>query len=122
MLNLFQHLCLPKILRIMFTYYTYIMSNYTRTVLYVGVTNNIQTRVWQHKNNEGGVFTSTYKCYYLLYYEEYPNINDAIGREKNLKNWRRDWKDNLIKKDNPELKDLAADWFDDSKDAETSSA
>jgi putative endonuclease len=98
------------------------MTNYARTVLYIGVTSNIQTRVWQHKNGEGGVFTSTYKCHYLLHYEEYTNINDAIGREKNLKNWRREWKENLIKKENPELKDLAADWFRESADAETSSA
>ena len=88
------------------------MSNYARTVLYIGVTNNIQTRIWQHKNNEGSVFTSTYKCHYLLYYEEYKNINDAIGREKNLMNWPREWKENLIKKENAELKDLAADWFE----------
>ncbi len=108
----------------MFTYFTYIMTNYARTVLYIGVTSNIQTRVWQHKNGEGGVFTSTYKCHYLLHYEEYTNINDAIGREKNLKNWRREWKENLIKKGNVELKDLATDWFEDTieKDAETSSA
>jgi len=46
-----------------------------------------------------------------MYYEEYSNINDAIAREKNLKNWHREWKINLIRKENPELKDLAATWF-----------
>ena len=107
----------------MFTYYTYILSNFTRTVLYIGVTNNLQTRVWQHRNGEGGVFTSKYKCFNLLYYEEFVDINEAIAREKNLKNWRREWKNNLIKQQNPELKDLAADWFkNDGVDAETSSA
>lgn len=95
----------------MFTYYTYIMSNYARTVFYIGVTNNIKYRVWQHKNGEGGVFTSTYKCHYLMYYEDYSDIKQAIGREKNLKNWRREWKINLIRKDNPDMLDLSADWW-----------
>jgi putative endonuclease len=92
-------------------YYTYIVSNYARTVFYIGVTNNIQTRVWQHRNNEGGLFTAKYKCRSLLYFEEYSNINDAISREKNLKNWKREWKINLIRKENPELLDLAESWF-----------
>jgi putative endonuclease len=92
-------------------YYTYIMSNFARTVFYIGVTNNIQTRVWQHRNKEGGLFTTKYKCHYLLYYEEYSNINDAISREKNLKNWKREWKINLILKENSELLDLAESWF-----------
>ena len=91
--------------------YTYIISNYARTVFYIGVTNNIQTRVWQHRNNEGGIFTSKYKCHFLLHYEEYSNISDAISREKNLKNWKREWKINLIRKENPELLDLAESWF-----------
>jgi len=47
-----------------------------------------------------------------MYYEEYSNINDAIAREKNLKNWHREWKINLIRKENPELKDLSETWFD----------
>ena len=62
-------------------------------------------------NREGGKFTSTYKCHYLLYYEEYNHINKAIKREKNLKNWHREWKLNLIKTENNEFLDLAANWW-----------
>lgn len=92
-------------------FYTYILSNYARTTFYIGVTNNLEVRLAQHRNGEGGMFTSKYKCHYLMYYEEYTNINDAIAREKNLKNWHREWKINLIRKDNPELKDLSEGWF-----------
>ena len=93
------------------SYSVYILSNFARTVFYIGITNNIETRVWQHKNNEGGVFTSKYKCHYLMYFEEYADVNNAITREKQLKNWLRKWKIELIRKDNPDLVDLAKDWF-----------
>jgi putative endonuclease len=87
------------------------MSNYTRSVLYIGVTGNLEVRVWQHRNNEGSVFTSKYKCHYLVYFEDYRSIRHAIAREKQLKNWHREWKLNLIKEDNPLMLDLAANWF-----------
>jgi len=93
------------------SYSVYIMSNIHHTVLYVGVTSDLMERVWQHKNGQGGYFTSTYQCHCLLYYEDFNHVNKAIEREKNLKNWRREWKINLIKQENPELKDLAADWY-----------
>ena len=92
------------------SYSVYIISNIHRTVLYTGVTSNLISRVQQHKDGEGGAFTAAYKCHYLLYYEDYDHINKAIEREKNLKNWRREWKINLIKQENLEMKDLAADW------------
>jgi putative endonuclease len=92
-------------------YYTYILSNFARTTFYIGVTNNLELRLLQHRNGSGGMFTSKYKCYYLMYYEEYANIDEAISREKNLKNWHREWKINLIRKDNPDLKDLSESWF-----------
>jgi putative endonuclease len=88
------------------------MTNFTRSVLYIGVTNDIRLRVLQHKSGEGSIFTSKYKCYHLLYFEEYFQVKEAIAREKQLKNWQRKWKEELIKKDNPKLKDLAADWYD----------
>ena len=91
-------------------YYVYIMSNVHRNVLYTGVTSNLEIRVRQHKSGDGGKFTSTYNCHYLLYYEEYNHISKAIEREKNLKNWHREWKLNLIKAENPGMVDLAADW------------
>ncbi len=86
--------------------YIYIMSNIERTTLYIGVTNNISRRVWEHKEGNGSEFTSKYKLSILLYAEEYDSITDAIAREKQLKNWRRNWKWDLIKKLNPELVDL----------------
>ena len=110
MLNLFQHLSLSILAKQMMTFYTYIMSNFARTVFYVGVTSNIEQRVWQHKSGEGGAFTSAYKCHYLMHYEDYSDIRMAIEREKNLKNWKREWKVNLIRQNNPELLDLAAEW------------
>jgi putative endonuclease len=92
-------------------YYVYIMANFNRSVLYIGITNNLHLRVLQHKNGEGSIFTSKYKCYYLVHFEEYFQVNAAISREKELKNWQRKWKDELIKKENRNLKDLADDWF-----------
>ena len=92
-------------------FYVYILSNSTRTVLYTGVTNDLLKRIMQHKNGQGSIFTSKYKCVQLLYYEEYMDVNAAIAREKQLKKWRRQWKIDLITKNNIELLDLAADWF-----------
>ena len=89
----------------------YIMSNFARTVFYTGVTNNLERRVREHRNNEGGVFTSKYKCHFLVYYKDYADINNAIAREKQLKNWQRKWKIELIRKENPDLKDLAGGWL-----------
>ena len=86
--------------------YVYILSNKRRTTLYIGVTNNISKRVWEHKIGKGGAFTSKYKLKYLMYAEEYDSISDAIAREKQLKRWHREWKWNLIKELNPTLEDL----------------
>jgi len=86
--------------------YTYIMSNKYRTTFYIGMTNDITARVWQHINNEGSEFVKKYKLYDLVYFEYYERVTDAIAREKRLKNWHHDWKVNLIKSGNPEMKDL----------------
>lgn len=86
------------------------MASPNNTTLYVGVTNNLERRVWEHKNKEGSVFTKKYNCVKLVYNEDYNNINTAIEREKNIKNWKRAWKDKLIYKDNPEMKDISIDW------------
>ena len=93
-------------------YSVYIMSNFTRTVFYIGVTNNLQTRVNQHKCGKTPGFTSTYKCHYLVFYEHFGDIRYAIAREKQLKNWHREWKINLIKQKNPDMIDLASNWYD----------
>jgi len=87
------------------------MANNNNNVLYVGVTNNLERRVWEHKNNiNKNSFTSKYKCCKLVYFEDANNINTVIEREKQLKNWKRIWKDELIKKHNPEWEDLSEKW------------
>lgn len=92
--------------------YTYIMSNINHTVLYVGVTNDIERRVFEHKTGMGSGFTTKYNCTDLLYFEQYPLLTQAIEREKQLKAWKSAWKWALIKKENPALNDMAVDWFD----------
>ena len=88
----------------------YIMTNYSETSLYIGVTSNLQKRVWEHKNKVVEGFTSKYNVDKLVYFELTDSIESAINREKQLKRWHRDWKINLIKEMNPEFKDLSLDW------------
>ena len=88
-------------------YCIYIMSNANRTVLYIGVTNNLYRRCMEHKSGKIEGFTKKYNCHILLYYEEFQNISDAIAREKCLKGWSRKKKDSLIKEKNPKLEDLS---------------
>lgn len=75
-------------------------------MLYIGVTADLISRITQHKNGTGSNFTRKYGLQVLLYFEEYTAIDQAIAREKQLKNWHKEWKWNLIKSNNPELKDL----------------
>ena len=86
--------------------YVYILSNLKRTTFYIGVTNNLQKRVAEHKQGVGSIFTSTYKLYYLVYFERILSIEQAIKRETQLKNWKRSWKIDLIKSMNPKMLDL----------------
>lgn len=90
--------------------FIYIMSNKNLTTFYIGVTNDIERRVKEHKEGYGSEFTSKYKLTYLVYYETISDIKTAIKREKQLKNWHRDWKLDLIKELNPSMIDLAEDW------------
>ena len=92
--------------------FVYIMSNKHRTVFYIGVTNDIRRRVLEHKMGKGGKFSSKYKLTDLVYYEKIEGLDECIAREKQIKNWHRDWKIKQIKEDNPEMNDLAADWYD----------
>ncbi|MBO6524462.1 MAG: GIY-YIG nuclease family protein [Balneolaceae bacterium] len=85
--------------------YVYFLTNFQRTTLYIGVTNNISLRVWNHKEGKGSKFTSKYKLRVLVYAEEYDSISDAIAREKQLKSWRKQWKWELVKNQNPKLED-----------------
>jgi putative endonuclease len=86
------------------------MSNKNVTTFYIGVTNDLERRVKEHKEGNGSEFTSKYNLTHLLYYETISDIKTAISREKQLKNWHREWKINLIKELNPTMTDLAADW------------
>jgi putative endonuclease len=96
------------------------MTNKSKT-LYIGVTNNLLRRVNEHKEKLVEGFTKKYNITKLVYFETTPDINSAIKREKQLKNWYRKWKINLIESVNKNWNDLAESWFN-NKDAETSSA
>ncbi|HRH23199.1 MAG TPA: GIY-YIG nuclease family protein [Candidatus Magasanikbacteria bacterium] len=87
-------------------YYVYIMGSKSGT-LYIGVTNNLERRVLEHKNKLNDGFTKKYGCTRLLYYERFDFIDEAIRREKQLKKWRREKKENLISDMNPEWIDLS---------------
>ncbi|WP_290701814.1 GIY-YIG nuclease family protein [Lacinutrix sp.] len=86
--------------------YIYILTNQYRTTFYIGVTADLSKRLKEHYNETASAFTKKYNLKDLVYYEVFTNINQAIAREKQLKNWKRDWKLNLIKKTNPTLKTL----------------
>ena len=90
--------------------YVYILSNRKHTVLYIGVTNNLQRRLYEHKNEMVDGFTKRYHIHRLVYFEEFNHIGQAIAREKILKGWRRDRKDALIASVNPEWNDLSEGW------------
>lgn len=74
--------------------------------LYIGVTNNLRRRVYEHKNKLIDGFSKRYNCTKLVYYEEYKNVNEAIEREKMIKKWRREKKEDLIRSVNIHWKDL----------------
>ena len=82
------------------------MTNRETGVLYVGVTNSLERRVWEHKEGVNEGFTKKYKLKTLVYHEEFEDINSAIDREKELKHWNRRWKVELIEKENPNWDDL----------------
>jgi len=92
-------------------YYVYILTNRWHTVLYTGMTNSIERRVWQHKTGAIPGFTKKYNCHKLIYYEIYGEVTQAIAREKQVKPWRREKKVALIVSMNPDWNDLAADWY-----------
>ena len=96
-------------------YYVYILGSKKDGVLYIGVTNDLETRLLYHKRKTNpNSFTSRYRVFKLLYYEKFENINDAILREKKLKKWKRVWKINLFEAENPNWEDLSKDWGLDS--------
>ena len=88
-------------------YYVYILTNKSNKVLYIEVTNNLERRIFEHKNKLVEGFTKKYNLNKLVYYEATNDIDGALEREKQLKNWHRDWKINLINSSNPNWKDLS---------------
>ncbi|MEO6729136.1 MAG: GIY-YIG nuclease family protein [Candidatus Dojkabacteria bacterium] len=91
------------------TYFVYILMNSTNKVLYVGVSNSLSRRLDQHRSQFTQSFTKKYNINKLVYYEVYDDINYAIRREKLIKRWKRQWKENIIKEMNPSYSDLSID-------------
>ena len=91
-------------------YYVYILTNWNNHVMYVGVTNNLQRRIYEHKEKLIDGFTSKYNVNKLVYYEETTDIKSAISREKELKGWGRSKKDALVVTMNQNWEDLSKDW------------
>ncbi|MBT4722464.1 GIY-YIG nuclease family protein [Candidatus Falkowbacteria bacterium] len=92
--------------------YLYILASKRNGTLYIGVTSNLEQRVWQHKNKTfPDSFTSRYGVYNLVWYDRFDDIRSAIYREKQIKKWKRSWKIKLIEEENPNWNDLSADWI-----------
>lgn len=87
-----------------YNFYIYITTNPAKTVLYIGVTNDLSRRIYEHTENKGSKqsFAGKYSCYNLIYYERFTHIEHAIEREKEIKKWRREKKDALIESFNPD--------------------
>jgi len=89
------------------SYYVYILTNINKKVLYVGFTDDIVRRIYEHKNKKYEGFTNFYNVNRLVYFEKHVTADEAMVREKQLKKWNRSWKNNLINKLNPDWKDLS---------------
>ncbi len=99
-------------------YCVYILTNKINTVFYIGVTGNLPNRIYQHKNKLLDGFTKKYNINKLVYFEQTEDVNSALRREKQLKNWRREWKIELINKNNPKWKDLTEILLDSESSSE----
>ncbi|APF17266.1 GIY-YIG nuclease family protein [Caldithrix abyssi] len=91
-------------------YFVYIMTNWNNKVMYVGITNNLMRRVYEHKNKLIDGFTKKYNINKLVYYETFQDVRAAIEREKEIKKWRREKKNKLVNTKNPEWRDLSKDF------------
>ncbi len=87
--------------------FVYILTNFSRSTLYVGVTTNLRERISDHKNGLGSEFCIKYNCDQLVFFRDFNSISEAISFEKRLKRWRRKWKEEIIESLNPEWKDLS---------------
>ena len=95
------------------TYYVYLLTNWNNKVMYVGVTSNLERRVYEHKNKVVEGFTEKYNVGKLVYFETTNDVLAAIDREKQIKKWRREKKNQLVTGMNPEWKDLSLEWGKD---------
>ena len=93
-------------------YYVYLLSNKKNGTLYIGMTNDLERRIFEHKNKLIAGFSKNYSLDKLVYFEQFQYVNDAIKREKQLKNWNRQWKIDLIEEENSNWNDLSFDWYD----------
>lgn len=92
------------------SYYVYLLTNWNNKVIYTGVTNNLERRLHEHKSKKINGFTRKYNVNKFMYFEETSDIESAIMREKEIKAWRREKKNNLVSSVNPEWCDLSKDW------------
>ena len=92
-----------------YNFWTYVVTNKNHSVLYIGVTNSLSRRTWQHREGDRPGFAADYRCTKLIYYEWYRDIRDAIAQESQLKKWSRAKKVTLINRLNPSWRDLGAD-------------
>lgn len=95
------------------TYYVYLLTNWNNQVMYVGVTNDLERRIYEHKNKLVDGFTKKYNVEKLVYFETTSDVLAAIEREKQIKKWRREKKNQLVIEMNPEWKDLSLEWDKD---------
>jgi putative endonuclease len=91
-------------------YYVYILTNWNNKVMYIGITNDLERRLYEHKNKLVDGFTKKYNVNKLVYYEHGNDVHAVIAREKEIKKWRREKKDKLVITMNPEWKDLSSEW------------
>jgi putative endonuclease len=97
-------------------YFTYLLASAAYGTLYVGVTNDLMARTWEHRNGVVPGFTRKHEIKRLVWFEQHAEIDNAIRREKSIKRWRRDWKISLVEAENPHWEDLypkllKAGWF-----------
>jgi putative endonuclease len=95
------------------SYYVYLLTNWNNKVMYVGVTSDLGRRIYEHKNKVLKGFTEQYNIHKLVYFEHTSDVTAALEREKEIKKWRREKKNNLVQDQNPAWKDLSEEWGED---------
>ena len=91
-------------------YHVYLLTNWNNEVMYVGVTSDLKRRLFEHRNKSVEGFTAKYNIHKLVYYEATSDVQSAIAREKEIKKWRREKKNRLVERINPDWRDLSAGW------------